>query len=112
MKRNERTEKFKDFLRKEEELNNNWKAQRALGYKPLDKPIHHGYDAYWVLRDDVARRADADKFYYPGVTADFKKTNGRDLKKTPSNGEVYPSPSEQSQIPYRLPSFPTRPTHH
>ena len=64
MKRNERTEKFKDFLRKEEELNNNWKAQRALGYKPLDKPIHHGYDAYWVLRDDVARRADADKFQY------------------------------------------------
>jgi hypothetical protein len=25
-------------------------------------------------------RADADKFYYPGLTADFKKTNGRHLK--------------------------------
>jgi len=40
----------------------NWEAQRKLGYKPLEKPIHHGYDSYWVLRDDVARREDADKF--------------------------------------------------
>ena len=48
--------------------------------------------AYLKRQFDARKaRADADKFYYPGVTAEYKKTNGRDLKKTPSNGEVFPS---------------------
>jgi hypothetical protein len=64
MKRNAKTEKQKEFLRLRKEAAANWEAQRKLGYKPLDKPIHHGYDAYWVLRDDVSRRADADRFQY------------------------------------------------
>jgi hypothetical protein len=55
MKRNERTEKFKAYLRKENELNENWAVQRALGYKPLDKPIHDGYNGEWKLRADIAR---------------------------------------------------------
>ena len=64
MKRNAKTEKYKAFLSKMRERDTNWEAQRKLGYKPLEKPIHHGYDAYWILRDDVARREDADKFQY------------------------------------------------
>ena len=64
MKRNKKTEKHKEFLRLEREMSANWEAQRKLGYKPLDKPIHHGYDAYWVLREDVSRRDDADRFQY------------------------------------------------
>ena len=34
-------------------------AQDALGYKPLDKPIHYGYTSKWELRDDVSRREDS-----------------------------------------------------
>lgn len=64
MKRNYKTEKHKEFLRLERESHANWEAQRKLGYKPLDKPIHHGYKAFWVLRDDVARRQDADQWQY------------------------------------------------
>jgi hypothetical protein len=55
MKRNEKTERFKAYLRKKNELNENWAAQRALGYKPLDKPIHDGYNGEWVLRADISR---------------------------------------------------------
>ncbi|MEK6828556.1 MAG: hypothetical protein AABY15_00320 [Nanoarchaeota archaeon] len=64
MKRNKKTERYKDFLKLESQLSINWEAQRKLGYKPLDKPIHHGYDAYWVLRDDVSRRDDAWQWQY------------------------------------------------
>jgi hypothetical protein len=68
--------------------------------------------AYLKRQFDARKaRADADKFYYPGVTAEYKKTNGRDLKKTPSNGEVFPSPPTQSPAPLHLPTSPTRPTH-
>lgn len=64
MKRNKKAERQKELLRLEEELWSNWKAQRNLGYKPLHKPIPHGYDAVWTLRADVARRKDADRFQY------------------------------------------------
>lgn len=69
MKRNRKEENFKDYLKKKEELSKNWDAQRKLGYKPLDVPIHNGYDAEWVLREDVARSPEAEKyesilFYY------------------------------------------------
>lgn len=62
MKRNKKAEKYKEFLRLQDAYYENIEAQRNLGYKPLEKPIHHGYDAYWVLREDVVRREDADKF--------------------------------------------------
>ncbi len=64
MKRNAKTEKQKEFLRLRGEADANWEAQRKLGYKPLENPIHYGYNARWALRDDVARREDADKFQY------------------------------------------------
>lgn len=62
MKRNAKTERFKAYLRKEGELNDNWEAQKVLGYKLLDKPIHYGYNGKWELRADIARRDDADEF--------------------------------------------------
>lgn len=70
---NKKEEKFKAYLRKEEELWKNHVAQRNLGYKPLDTPIHKGYDAVFILRDDIARRDDADEFealiHYYGKSA-------------------------------------------
>jgi hypothetical protein len=29
-----------------------------IGYRTLDKPIHHGYNAYFTLREDIAKRDD------------------------------------------------------
>lgn len=55
----------KHFLREKEiiklkkqdrEIN---EAIRNQGYIELDKPIPHGYNAEWVLRDDILRREDA-----------------------------------------------------
>jgi hypothetical protein len=63
MKRNKKAEKHKEFLRLQEELYANWEAQKKLGYKPLEKPIHHGYNGSWTLREDIARRQDADEFW-------------------------------------------------
>jgi len=60
MKRNKKAEKHKAYLRKEGELSDNRAAQRALGYKPLDKPIHDGYNGEWVLRADIARSKDGE----------------------------------------------------
>jgi hypothetical protein len=34
-------------------------AQKNLNYIELDKPVHRGWNAEYVLRDDVARREDA-----------------------------------------------------
>jgi hypothetical protein len=66
--------------------------------------------AYLKRQFDARKaRAEADKYYYPGITAEYKKSNGRDLKKTPSN-EVLPSPPTHSHKPFRSPTFPTRPT--
>lgn len=64
MKRGKKTEKQKELLRLNSELRANWEAQRNLGYKPLEKPVPHGYDAYWTLRDDAARRSDADRMQH------------------------------------------------
>lgn len=64
MKRNKKTEKYKEFLRLQNAYYENREAQRNLGYKPFDNPIHYGYEAYFVLRDDVTRREDADKLQY------------------------------------------------
>ena len=37
----------------------NDRAQRALGYKPLEKPIPYGWNMHYELRADIARREDA-----------------------------------------------------
>jgi hypothetical protein len=53
--------KHKDYKRllalreREDELD---KAIKNLGYVELEKPVHHGYNAYLTLREDVAKRED------------------------------------------------------
>lgn len=37
---------------------------RALGYRELEKPIHHGYTAYLTLREDVLKRKDGKDYQY------------------------------------------------
>jgi hypothetical protein len=53
--------KHKDYKRllalreKEDELD---EAIKNLGYVELEKPVHHGFNAYLTLREDVAKRED------------------------------------------------------
>lgn len=61
---NTKSKNYKKYLKLLKELEKNHDAQRNLGYKPLDKPVHHGYDAFFILRDDVSRRHDAYIFQY------------------------------------------------
>lgn len=55
----------KHFLREKKIINLKLKDReisKAIGnqgYIELEKPIPHGYDAEWVLRDDILRRSDA-----------------------------------------------------
>lgn len=37
---------------------------QALGYRELEKPIHHGYTAYLTLREDVLKRKDGKDYQY------------------------------------------------
>lgn len=37
-------------------------AIRNQGYIELEKPIQHGFNAEWVLRDDIQRRSDAHAY--------------------------------------------------
>ncbi len=59
--------KHKDYKRllalreKEDELD---KAIKNLGYVELEKPIHHGFNAYLTLREDVAKREDRVAWLY------------------------------------------------
>ncbi len=56
MSQNTKKESYKKYLelrRREDEID---EAQRNLGYVELEEPIHHGYLAFFVLRDDIARR--------------------------------------------------------
>lgn len=60
-RKNKNYKRYLALLEKESEIE---KAIKNLGYVELDKPIHKGYDAYLVLRDDIARRDDAWVFQY------------------------------------------------
>ena len=66
---NTKHKKYKEYLRLQEESHQNHIAQRNLGYKELDKPILHGYNMEYVLRDDIARREDA--WMYESLLKDF-----------------------------------------
>lgn len=69
---NTKDKKYKEYLKLLEKLNENYKAQKNLGYKPLEKPIHHGYDAFFILRDDIQRRVDVNVFQY--ILDNFSKS--------------------------------------
>jgi hypothetical protein len=63
MSRNTKHKDYKRFfsvVRKQSEI----KSQiKALGYRTLDKPIHHGYNAYFTLREYAKEMID-----YLGLT--------------------------------------------
>ncbi|UTW61960.1 hypothetical protein KFE98_18405 [bacterium SCSIO 12741] len=46
---------------RKEQVRLNWEY-RKLGYEPLENPVRHGWFKFLVLRDDIARRADATIF--------------------------------------------------
>lgn len=52
-------EEEKDLIKKYNRLNEVRDMISNLGYKELDKPIRWGYDKFFILRADVAKRKDA-----------------------------------------------------
>jgi hypothetical protein len=61
-KRNKYFYKEKELIRlrmKNQELND---AIRNQGLVELEEPIHHGYNADWILRPDISRRTDASAY--------------------------------------------------
>jgi hypothetical protein len=59
MSKNTKHKNYKVYLRllaEEDKLNT---IRKNLGYRELPKPVQHGYNAYLVLREDIARRDDA-----------------------------------------------------
>ena len=54
-----REKKIINLKIKDREIN---EAIRNQGYIELEKPIPHGYNAEWVLRDDILNRSDASAY--------------------------------------------------
>lgn len=61
-KRNKYFIKEKELIKLQNAYNDVWKSIMNQSLVELDKPIHHGYDAEWVLREDILRRDDAMYF--------------------------------------------------
>ena len=71
MSRNTKKEGYKEYLallRKDEKLG---EERKNLGYRELEKPIHHGYNAYLELREDVQRRIDKEGLAYQYILKHF-----------------------------------------
>ena len=64
MSKNTKHKNYKAYLRLLAEEDKLEEIKRNLGYRELEKPVHHGYEAFFVLRDDIARRADAYVFQH------------------------------------------------
>lgn len=60
MKRNKYFEKEKALIKIKKELYENWQNQRNQAWIELDKPIPHGYNGEWVLREDIAKSPDGE----------------------------------------------------
>jgi hypothetical protein len=60
MRKNKYYEKEKAIIRVKDELHKNWQDQRNQAWVELDKPIPHGYNGEWVLRDDITRSPEAE----------------------------------------------------
>lgn len=61
-KRNKYFLKEKALIRLKAEQNKLWEAKHNENLIELEKPIHDGYYAEYVLRDDILNRSDADVF--------------------------------------------------
>lgn len=59
-KRNKYFEKEKALIRVKKELHENWQNQRNQAWVELEKPIPHGYNGEWVLREDIAKSPDGE----------------------------------------------------
>ena len=76
-KRNKYYLREKECLKLEKELDKLYSKQQDLGYVLLDKPIHDGFQARLVLRNDISNRVDAhifqDMIDYLGTVTYAKK---------------------------------------
>lgn len=98
-KRNKYFYKEKELIRlrmKDQELHT---AIRNQGLVELEEPIHHGYNADWVLRPDIARRDDAAAYQEAldackgriwGKTPDFKHKDKKTKKWVLHNPKMNP----------------------
>lgn len=59
MSKNTKHKNYKSYLKLLAEQDKLDDIRRNLGYRELEKPRHHGYEAYLVLREDIANRDDA-----------------------------------------------------
>lgn len=89
-KRNKYFEKEKALIKIKKELDENWQHQRNQAWIELEKPIPHGYNGEWVLREDIAKSPDGKTLQWIidnlGVTVwskrkDFKAREGYKSKK-------------------------------
>lgn len=62
MKRDKFFEAKKEWFALEKKREANFKAQRALGWIELEKPLFAGYKKNLILRDDISRREDSHVF--------------------------------------------------
>lgn len=60
MSRNSKHKHFKRYLKLDKRLDELRDIRRNMGYEELEKPYPHGFDASLVLRDDIAKRKDAE----------------------------------------------------
>ena len=58
---NSKDKNFKRILALERRQDEIREAQRKLGYEKLETPYLKGWDAHWVLRDDIARSENGER---------------------------------------------------
>jgi hypothetical protein len=92
MSKNTKHKNYKVYLRLSAEEDKLLLAKKNLGYRILDKPIHHGYNAYFTLREDIIKRDDKITHLYQHFineyasepwsrTKDFKKKFRKKFRK-------------------------------
>ena len=115
-------QRVKDCLRYEKESRALWEAQRKLPLIPLEKPIRHGWERFYVLRPDLHKhkhhKALMTILAMLGTTAwcdrkDFmrKKWNGKKL--VPVEQDLkHLSEKEYEKLDEKLKPWFTRTLHH
>lgn len=72
MRKDKYAEAKKEWFTLQKRYEANRKAQRALGWIELPKPRFAGYEKFYVLRDDIARREDS--WVFQQIIDKFGKT--------------------------------------
>lgn len=116
MSRNTKKDSYKTYLKlRAEELRIDTLINN-LGYIELEEPIHHGYIGFFKLREDVARRDNADVLNYlveNYTSAPWCRTKDFIVKKKGRKEIVEPKylkirESEYLKVPVKLQSFFTK----